>query len=79
MPQTITRGYKTLLDEANAKVRTVPVAEAVSLHGREDVVFVDLRDPRELEREGRIPGANGGAVDLHLHALRNRNGFLADA
>ena len=57
MPQTITRGYKTLLDEANAKVRTVPVGEAVSLHGREDVVFVDLRDPRELEREGRIPGA----------------------
>jgi rhodanese-related sulfurtransferase len=57
MPQTITRGYKTLLDEANAKVRTVPVAEAVHLHGREDVVFVDLRDPRELEREGRIPGA----------------------
>ena len=57
MPQTITRGYKTLLDEANAKVRIVPVAEAVSLHGREDVVFVDLRDPRELEREGRIPGA----------------------
>ena len=57
MPQTITRGYKTLLDEANAKVRTVSVAEAVSLHGREDVVFVDLRDPRELEREGRIPGA----------------------
>ncbi|MBM1170875.1 rhodanese-like domain-containing protein [Microvirga arabica] len=57
MPQTITRGYKTLLDEANAKIRTVPVDEAVSLHSREDVVFVDLRDPRELEREGRIPGA----------------------
>ena len=57
MPQTITRGYKTLLDAANAKIRTVPVDEAVSLHGREDVVFVDLRDPRELEREGRIPGA----------------------
>ncbi|MBB3021580.1 rhodanese-related sulfurtransferase [Microvirga lupini] len=57
MPQTITRGYKTLLDEANAKIRTVPVAEAMALHGREDVVFVDLRDPRELEREGRIPGA----------------------
>ena len=28
-----------------------------ALHGREDVVFVDLRDPRELEREGRMPGA----------------------
>ncbi len=57
MSQTISRGYKTLLDEANAKIRTLPVAEALALHGREDVVFVDLRDPRELEREGRIPGA----------------------
>ena len=57
MPQTITRGYKTLLEEANAKIETLPVDEAIALHGREDVVFVDLRDPRELEREGRIPGA----------------------
>jgi rhodanese-related sulfurtransferase len=57
MPQTITRGYKTLLDEANAKIRTLPISDALALHGREDVVFVDLRDPRELEREGRIPGA----------------------
>ncbi|HEU6442091.1 MAG TPA: rhodanese-like domain-containing protein [Microvirga sp.] len=57
MPQTITRGYKTLLDEASAKIRTLPPQEAVALHGRGDVVFVDLRDPRELEREGRIPGA----------------------
>ena len=57
MPQTITRGYKTLLDEAKAKIETLPVADAIALHGREDVVFVDLRDPRELEREGRLPGA----------------------
>jgi len=57
MPQTITRGYKTLLDEANAKIETLPVADAIALQGREDVVFVDLRDPRELEREGRLPGA----------------------
>jgi rhodanese-related sulfurtransferase len=57
MPQTITRGYKTLLDEASAKIQTLPIQEAMALHGREDVVFVDLRDPRELEREGRIPGA----------------------
>ncbi|UVF21330.1 rhodanese-like domain-containing protein [Microvirga terrae] len=57
MPQTITRGYKTLLGEANAKIRTLSIAEALPLHGREDVVFVDLRDPRELEREGRVPGA----------------------
>ena len=57
MPQAITRGYKTLLEEANAKIRTLPVNDAMALHGHDDVVFVDLRDPRELEREGRIPGA----------------------
>jgi rhodanese-related sulfurtransferase len=57
MPQTITRGTTALLAEANAKIETVPIDAAVALHGREDVVFVDLRDPRELERDGRVPGA----------------------
>ena len=57
MPQTIHRGYKALLAEANAKIETLPVDEAIPLAGRDDVVFVDLRDPRELEREGRLPGA----------------------
>ena len=57
MAQTITRGYKALLDEAQAKIKTLPVNDAVALHGRDDTVFIDLRDPRELEREGRIPGA----------------------
>ena len=57
MPQTITRGYKALLDEANAKVETIPAKDAIALVGRDDVVFVDLRDPRELDREGRLPGA----------------------
>jgi rhodanese-related sulfurtransferase len=57
MPQTITRGYKALIAEAEAKVVTLSVEQAMALHGRDDVVFVDLRDPRELEREGRMPGA----------------------
>jgi len=57
MAQTITRGYKAMVADANATIETVPVKEAVTLHGRDDVVLVDLRDPRELEREGRIPGA----------------------
>lgn len=57
MPQTITRGYKRLLEEANAAIETIPTAEAFALVGREDVVLVDLRDPRELEREGKMPGA----------------------
>jgi rhodanese-related sulfurtransferase len=57
MSQTITRGYKAMVADANAAIETVPAKEAVTLYGRDDVVLVDLRDPRELEREGRIPGA----------------------
>ena len=57
MPQHITRGYKQLLAEANAKIETLAPADAIKLAGRDDTVLVDLRDPRELEREGRIPGA----------------------
>ncbi len=57
MAQTISRGYKTLLEEANAAVRTLTIDEALGLAGNGGVVFVDLRDPRELEREGRMPGA----------------------
>ncbi len=51
------KGYKQLLAEAGAEVTAVVPAEAMSLHGRDDVVFVDLRDPRERERDGSIPGA----------------------
>lgn len=57
MTQTITRGYKAMLDEALAKIETLSPAGAIALQGRDDVVLVDLRDPRELDREGRIPGA----------------------
>jgi rhodanese-related sulfurtransferase len=57
MPQTITKGYKALLAEAERDIRTLSVEEARALHGAGDVVFVDLRDPRELDREGRLPGA----------------------
>ena len=57
MPQTITRGYKAMVAEADAKIETLSPQHAVKLHGREDVVLVDLRDPRELEREGKVPGA----------------------
>jgi rhodanese-related sulfurtransferase len=57
MTQTITKGYKALLSEAESQIETLDVAAAVALHGSPDVVFVDLRDPRELEREGKLPGA----------------------
>jgi rhodanese-related sulfurtransferase len=53
----ISKGYKQLLAEANAEIATLPVEAAIDLAGQPDVVFVDLRDPREMEREGKMPGA----------------------
>ena len=57
MAQTITKGYAALLAEANAAIRTIRVEDAIAMQSDPDVVFVDLRDPRELEREGKVPGA----------------------
>ncbi len=57
MPQNITRGYKVLLDEANAAIETLEVETVINLLKDDGVVVVDLRDPRELEREGKMPGA----------------------
>jgi rhodanese-related sulfurtransferase len=51
------KGYKQLLSEANAEIQTIAVADALPLLDDPQVQFVDLRDPREIEREGRIPGA----------------------
>jgi rhodanese-related sulfurtransferase len=57
MTGTIHRGIKVLLEEANAEIETVTAAELIPLLTSEDIVIVDLRDPREIDREGRIPGA----------------------
>jgi rhodanese-related sulfurtransferase len=51
------KGYKALLAEAEAEIQTIPMEQALTLQGTEDTVFVDLRDPREIQREGRIPGS----------------------
>jgi rhodanese-related sulfurtransferase len=57
MPQKITLGFKHMLKAAEAEIETMPANEAVALQGRGDTVLVDLRDPREREREGVVPGA----------------------
>ena len=51
------KGFRQLVDEAKARIITIGLPEARERLGRDDVVFVDLRDIRELEREGMIPGA----------------------
>ena len=66
----LTKGYQQLIDEARAKIRTLSVDEARARHGNDDVVFIDLRDVRELEREGLVPGA--------FHAPRGMLEFWAD-
>ena len=49
------RGIKQMVADANREIENLSVEDAKALLGRDDVVFVDLRDPRELEREGMIP------------------------
>jgi rhodanese-related sulfurtransferase len=51
------KGFKQMVDESKARITTISLKDAQGRLGRDDVVFVDLRDIRELEREGMIPGA----------------------
>jgi rhodanese-related sulfurtransferase len=51
------KGFRQLVDEAKSRITTISLEEARKRLGRDDVLFVDLRDARELEREGMIPGA----------------------
>ncbi|WP_448192788.1 rhodanese-like domain-containing protein [Azospirillum sp. sgz301742] len=68
----LTKGYKDLLTEANARIETVTPEQARAWFDAADpnVVFVDIRDPRELQRDGMIPGA--------LHAPRGMLEFWVD-
>lgn len=70
MAQTSVKTVKSMLAEANADIVTLSVEEAMSRHGREDVLLIDIRDPRELEREGAVPGA--------FHAPRGMLEFWID-
>jgi len=67
---SLKKGVKQLVAEANAQIKTVPTREAIGLIGKPDVVFVDIRDVRELEREGTLPGA--------VHAPRGMLEFWVD-
>jgi rhodanese-related sulfurtransferase len=64
------KGYKALLAEANAAIEAVSPEEAATLAGRDDVLLVDIRDIRELQRDGKVPGA--------LHAPRGMLEFWVD-
>jgi rhodanese-related sulfurtransferase len=63
-------GYKQLLAEAEKEIKTWSAAEAREHAASPEVQFVDLRDIRELQREGKIPGA--------FHAPRGMLEFWVD-
>jgi rhodanese-related sulfurtransferase len=66
----IKKGIKDLIAEAQERTRGISVDEAKKRFGEKDTVFVDLRDVRELERDGMIPGA--------FHAPRGMLEFWVD-
>ena len=70
MPQKITIGHKQLMAEAESEVGQVTVDQAKTMTGRDDVVIVDIRDIRELQRDGKIPGS--------FHAPRGMLEFWVD-
>lgn len=53
----ITKGFQTLVDEAMAQVITYSVDQVRGRLTDPKVQIVDIRDPRELEKEGTLPGA----------------------
>jgi len=63
-------GYQELIANAMAAIETVSLDRAEMLLSDSDTVFVDIRDIRELEREGMIPGA--------FHAPRGMLEFWVD-
>jgi rhodanese-related sulfurtransferase len=63
-------GYEELVAKAMSEIETVSVAKAQTYLEDPNTVFVDIRDIRELEREGMIPNA--------LHAPRGMLEFWVD-
>ena len=60
----------TLVERAKARIETLSLDEAKARADRGEAVLVDIRDIRELDREGRIPGA--------IHAPRGMLEFWVD-
>jgi rhodanese-related sulfurtransferase len=63
-------GYEELIQNAMAEIETLSLQNAHDLLEDSNTVFVDIRDIRELEREGMIPNA--------LHAPRGMLEFWVD-
>ena len=63
-------GFRAMIEAAEKNIDSISVDEAEALLNDEGVVFVDIRDVRELWREGKLPGAE--------HAPRGMLEFWVD-
>jgi len=70
MAQNITTGVKQLVEAAKQEIEEISAEDAIQLLDDDNVVIVDIRDVRELARDGKIPGA--------IHAPRGMLEFWVD-
>lgn len=54
---TMKRGIKQMLAEADAAIVALTPQEAAEAARDDNVLLVDIRDVRELQRDGAVPGA----------------------
>jgi rhodanese-related sulfurtransferase len=70
MPLKLKKTVAQMVAEANAEVETIPAADVIKLKDDPNILLIDIRDIRELDRDGRVPGA--------LHAPRGMLEFWVD-
>ena len=70
MALKLKKSVKELVAEANAEIEAIDAKTAIKLKEDPNVLLVDLRDIRELNRDGKVPGA--------LHAPRGMLEFWVD-
>lgn len=46
-----------MVKEANEIIEVISAEDAIAMHGREDVTFIDIREMGELVKNGKIPGS----------------------
>lgn len=57
MPGELKKGVARMVQEARERIEQIDAAAAIAMHGDPGVVIVDLRDVRERQRDGCIPGS----------------------
>lgn len=52
-----TTSAKDLVAEATKHIETISAEDAIKLIGKPDTVFIDLREPEELQKNGKLSAA----------------------